>query len=93
MTLVVCSHHFKYAIWISINILLVTITILGGLSFASHDWKWPPLSLDTDKYVSWENGNMMFIFGIILLIVVNVAGIYFANERYQWFALKECPRD
>lgn len=92
MTREICGHHFYGIMWVVAEIVLCSITVIGGSVYASHNWTSPPLSLDSDQFFAWNNGIMMFYSGIGLIIFSNLFGVYIANGRYQWIRIKECSR-
>lgn len=92
MTIKVCSHHFWGAIWTIINILCIIGIVVSGSVCASHDWKTPPNFAKNESDANWSNAFVTFTVSIVFLFVLNGMAVYMANERYHWFAIKDCER-
>lgn len=93
MTREICSHHYYGLMWVIAEVVLSIITLYGGTVYASHDWKSPPFSIPTEQFMPWDNGIMMFYFGIGLIVFSNLFALYIANGRYAWIRIKECSRN
>ena len=95
MTKEICEHHFWGIIWgISASIFLVFI-IINGINASHYDFQQPDITNASQSVKDYGNQFYSvngFIASIIGFVLINSVGIFFANMRYNWIALKECSK-
>jgi hypothetical protein len=98
MTKYVCSHHFWGLIWIAFGCVLVCSIVLTGL-VVSHPVARPSIDLPSsqfgplfESYLNYKESEFLFYCFIAIFFLMNLIGIYFLNEKYNWIGLRECTR-